>query len=109
MAVHTIFALINEGEVQNTVVGEYTDCDQAAKSMYGQEAFAVDVTQIPVQIGDSYDGAFHRVVNGETITIDPIPTDSQQIAALTASNEELRAYVEQIATALLDLAEVENG
>ncbi len=85
MVAHLVFALINEGVVKNTVVGEYYDCDQAAKATYGNSAFAVEITQIPTQIGDTYDGSFHRVVDGETNEIRPVPTESAQIATLTES------------------------
>ena len=85
MVAHMVFALIHEGIVKNTVVGEYYDCDQVAKATYGDNAFAVEITQIPTQIGDTYNGTFHREVNGETIEIRPVPTEAAQIATLTES------------------------
>lgn len=92
------FALIHDGKVKNIVVGEYYDCDQAAKATYGEQAFAIEVTQIPVRIGDDYDGRFSRTEDGEKVYIDPLPTDSEQIAAL---NEAL----ENIELALVELYE----
>lgn len=101
MVAHMIFALINEGEVKNVVVGEYYDCNEAAKATYGSNAFAIEVTQIPTQIGDTYDGSFHRMVDGEMVDIRPVPTEAAQIASLTAS-------VENIELALVELYESEE-
>ena len=85
MVAHMVFALIDEGIVKNTVVGEYYDCDQVAKATYGEKAFAVEITYIPAQIGDTYDGTFHREVDGEVTDIKPVPTEAAQIATLTES------------------------
>lgn len=99
MAVHTIFALIAEQEVKNIVVGDYPNCDAVAKSTYGQDAFATEVTQYPVEIGDTYNGVFSRVVNGERVTIEAIPTDRQEIDALVLENRELRTQFEALSSA----------
>ena len=106
MAVHTVFAQISSGIVRNIVVGDYYDCDIAAKSTYGIEAFAIEVTQIPTQIDDLYeDGKFYRMVNGKKKWIEPIPTDSQKIDSLMQSNGSTSELLEEVATLLLELAE----
>ena len=106
MTVHTIFALIDDGEVKNIVVGEYYDCDQVAKATYGDSAFAIDITQYPVQIGDTYEnGNFYRIVNGMKKKVEYIPTDSEKIDSIIISNEETLAYLEEVATLLIEIAE----
>ena len=106
MTVHTVFAQIFSSIVRNIVVGEYYDCDIAAKSTYGIEAFAIDVTQIPVQIDDLYeDGNFYRMVNGKKKKIEPIPTDSQKVESLMSSTQSANELLEEVATLLLELAE----
>ena len=101
---HSVFALIYNGVVANIAVGDYTNCDMAAKDTYGSTAFAVEVTQYPVAIGDSYhDGIFEREVDGETVTIQPIPTEADQIAALTAENAAMRDELDAVSLAVLDI------
>ena len=92
MVAHEVFALIHDRDVMNIVVGEYYDCDQVAKETYGASAYAIDVTQYPVQPGDHYlNGRFWREIDGEEITIDPVPTEADEIANLNnaMSNVEL--------------------
>ena len=106
MTAHEVFAIINGKDVMNTVVGEYTACNDYAKAMYGESAFAVEITQIPVQIGDTYeDGVFYRVIDGKKKRIDPIPTDTDNINTLMASNAEVKSLLEDTMTLLLELAE----
>lgn len=106
MAVHTVFAQIYSGIVRNIVVGDYYDCDIAAKSTYGIEAFAIDVTQIPVQIDDLYEqGEFYRMVNGKKKKIEPIPTDTERVNSLLTSTQNTNELLEEVATLLLELAE----
>lgn len=105
-----IFALIFEETVKNIVVGGYYDCDQAAKATYGSEAFAVEVTYIPVAIEDRYeDGVFKRLVDGEWVIIEPVPTEKDRIAKLEAENATLSDEVSVVMSAVLDIVEAENG
>ena len=68
MAVRTYwdnYAFIYEGKIQNVAVfdpnGSYTIANMMAKEVYGPSAFAVNVNDFPVQIGDTYsDGCFYR-------------------------------------------------
>ena len=88
MAVHTIFAQICNERVMNIAVGDYYNCDIAAKATYGNKAFAIDVTQIPVQIDDLYEqGEFYRRVNGKKKKIEPIPTDTERVDSLLTSTQ----------------------
>ena len=68
MAVKTYwdnYALICDGVVKNIAVfdpnGAYTMANLLAKEQYGASAVAVNVTDYPVHIGDTYrDGIFYR-------------------------------------------------
>lgn len=101
---HLVFALIYNGIVANIVVGDYASCDAVAKNSYGDTAYAVDVTRYPVNIGDSYhDGIFEREEGGETVKIDPVPTEADQIATLTSENAALRDELDAVSLAVLDI------
>lgn len=108
-AVHTAFAQIYEGAVVNTVIGLYGDCDQTAKDIYGPEAFAIEITQIPVQPGDIYrDGYFFRMENGKETMIEAIPTDSEKIDQLIAENKALRDELDAVSLSVLDIVGMEG-
>lgn len=105
MVVHTVYAVIVEGAVANAVVGGYTECNQYARDVYGSEAYAVEVTQIPVEIGDTYvDGNFFH--NG--VFVQPVPTDTQEIANLKADNAALRMELDTVSLAVLDIIGMEE-
>lgn len=109
MAVHEVYAQIYEGNVVNTVVGDYTSCNQAAREVFGPGAYAIEVTQIPTQIGDRYrDGMFFRVENGVERLIEAVPTDSNKIDDLLATNKAIRAELDTVSLALLDLLGMEG-
>lgn len=108
MIVHTIFALIHENEVKNIVVGEYYDCNEVAMATYDNSAFAIEVTQIPVQIGDKFeDGSFKRYNPDlhDYEFIAPLPTDRQEIDSLVAENKSLRDLITDLQIGLVELAE----
>lgn len=55
-------AVIYKRTVVNIVAGVQEACDVVAKAIYGEEAFAVSVTNLDVLIGDRYiDGIFYRM------------------------------------------------
>lgn len=106
---HEVYALIFNGVVANVVVGTYTDCDAVAKATYGNNAFAVEVTYIPVQPEDTYhDGIFERTVDGSTITVTPVLSEEQQISQLLAANKAIRDELDAVSLSVLDLV-VEMG
>ena len=106
MVVHEIYAIIYDDVVRNTIVGDYTSCNEYAKANFGETAFAIDITLIPAQTGDTYEnGNFYRVINGKKKQIKPVPSDSEQIAELVASNREVTSLLEDTMTLLLELAE----
>jgi len=96
MVAHEVYAIISGRDVMNVVVGDYYNCNEVAKTGYGASAFAVEVTQYPVQIGDTYlNGVFSRLVDGEYVRIDPVPTEADEIARLnSAMNDVELALVE---------------
>ena len=102
MTAHMVFAIIYLGEVKNTIVGDYYNCNEIAKAEYGDNAFAVEITQIPAAIGDKYiNGTFQRLnESGQYTAIDPVPTEAQQIETLTQENASLREYVNDISLTL---------
>lgn len=100
-AVHTVYALIANREVQNIVVGDFENCNKVARETYGENAIAVEVTQIPVYIGDSYDGAFWRREGAEMVRIKPIPTVEQQLEQLVMANERMQNELDTVSLVLL--------
>ena len=81
-----IFSLINEDKIKNTIACDnYEVANQIAKITYGDNAFAVDTTLYPVNIGDDYINAlFYR--DGELIERNP--TEEERIIEL---NNQLTA------------------
>ena len=100
MIVHSVFALIHGNVVRSVTVGEFTPCNDIAKHLYGENSFAVDVTQYPVQPGDLYDaGTFTR----DGVVIERVPTDTEEIQALRAEYAQMRSELDVIGLAVLDL------
>lgn len=99
MVPHGIYAQIHNGKVQNVMIcDEYTLANEIARMSYGEDAFAIDVEQYPVAIGDEYrDGFFYRTLeDGSEIQIEYVPTERQAIVALEDQNTFLEtALVEQ--------------
>ena len=87
MAAHEVFAMISGETVQNVVVGQYEGINRVTRCVYGDDAFAVDCTQYPCEIGDKYiNGVFYKA---DGIPIEYIPTQEQQVAQLRRENAEL--------------------
>lgn len=104
---HEVYALIFNGVVANVVVGTFADCNAVAKASYGEGAFAVEVTRIPVQSGDAYhDGVFERTENGETVTIEALPTESDNIETLKSLISNVRLELDAVSLSVLDLVEM---
>lgn len=83
-----VFAFINENEVKNTIVCDnYPLADMLAKTALGNDAFAVEITQIPTSIGHKYEDGFFKDLNGNVI--DPLPTAEQEVVTLRTENETL--------------------
>lgn len=93
MVVHTIFALISNDVIKNVCVGDYPNCNTIAHDLYGPSAFAIEVTQYPVQEGDKYiNGEFRRYnEDGSYTVLEYIPTDTQEIETLKGSTATITA------------------
>ena len=88
MIAHEVFAMIYDRTIQNVVVGHHEETNWVARCVYGDDAFAVDCTQYPCEIGDKYiDGVFYKA-DGIT-PIEYIPPHEQQVKQLQRENAEL--------------------
>lgn len=90
MDIWKTFAYISGGKVRNIACYLYEAVmaafDDARLYCSDIEAIAVDVTHIPVQIGDDYNnGVFSR----DDVVINPLPTVEQQTAQNTADIDDL--------------------
>jgi len=100
---HNVYALINNGAVQNVAVGNYYDCNVVAKHTYGSDAVAVEVTYIPVEIGDTYEGGkFYRMIQGNKTEITRIPTEEETVAAHTVAIESQDDEIDNLWVAVLE-------
>lgn len=88
MLAHKIFALISEQEVKNTIIcDQYHVADGLAKNIYNNEAFAVEITQIPTAIGHSYIDGLFRDLDGNVVVA--LPTTEDEVIILKSQNNEL--------------------
>lgn len=89
MVAQRVFAEISMEVIRNVMVcEEYELANRLARATYGNDAFAVEITDVPARIGDKYqNGYFYRVNDegGETRIL-PIPSTEIQL-------EELRAQM----------------
>ena len=107
MTAHNIYAQIHDNIVQNVIVCDnYEFANRLSRISYGDDAFAIDAAQWPVQNGDIYrDGLFYRVVDDVEAAINPIPTDEQEIARLKVENATLQNELTTTQLALVELYE----
>lgn len=83
-----VWAFINENEVKNIIVCDtYPVADNMAKISLGDDAFAVEITQIPTSIGHKYENGIFKDLEGNTIT--HLPTTEQEVVTLRTENETL--------------------
>ncbi|MGX9134053.1 hypothetical protein ACWV26_06685 [Rummeliibacillus sp. JY-2-4R] len=87
-----VWALISDNTVQNIIVSDtYPMADMLAKNTLGEEAFAVEITQIPTGIGHTYDNGVFIDKLGNVI--DPLPTSEEEVITLKAENEDLKTQL----------------
>lgn len=111
MIVHQVYALIADNQVMNVCVCDnYEFANVLAREAYGLQAFAVDCLQYPCSIGDLYvNKTFYRQdENGNFIEIEYIPTQEQQVQALTNENKLLQEELTNTQLALCELYENTN-
>ena len=99
------YAFIIDGVVQNVAVfavGGYTDANIVAREVYGEGALAVNVSQIPTTIGDTYkDGAFYRKDDeGNEQEVPVIATEEQAVDALNQTTADLKTSTESNTTSI---------
>lgn len=89
MIVHRVWALVSEELVKNTIVCDsYPVADNLAKMAFGDEAMAVEITQIRTQIGHKYvDGLF---LDEDNEIIPVTPTVDQEIQRLLLENNSFK-------------------
>lgn len=107
MKVWENYAFIVNGTVQNVGCfskGSYVAANVIAQEVYGEDAIAVDVSQIPTSIGDTYrDGTFYRVYDdGTEEEIPVIATEEQEVEALQVTTESNTTAIDDILIMLLD-------
>lgn len=78
------WAEIHQGLFKNVIIADnYEIANQLARATYDNTAFAVEVTDIPAIIGDSYTGGkFYREIEGVQTEIAPIPSAEVQLEEL---------------------------
>ena len=107
MIVHTIYAIIHDGEIKNTIIcDDYTLANHIAHAAHGDTAIAVDVSRYAVGIGDKYhDGFFWRMEDGEETQIDPTPTEEEEVQSLKARLAEAEEQNTIMQLALVEMYE----
>lgn len=96
------YAVISNGKVMDVVVGDAFDCLQSANAIYGSGAFVVLVSNpdIPVSVGDDYDGEnFYH--DGELVK--PFPTESAVLQAVKAKGDNTKIKADNNGTSIIDI------
>lgn len=109
MAVHQVFAQVSGGKVENIFICDnYELANWLSRQAYGDGAVAVECSQYPCVIGDTYhDGQFWRVgEDGEETQVPYIPTPEQQVEALSAENIALQQQLTDTQLALCEVYEL---
>ena len=99
MIAQLVYAVICDNIVKNIIVA--TDIESAqmvSRAIFGEDAFAIEVTYIPCIEGDVYRGHnFYRIdENGNEALVEPIPTEADEIKRLKRENEELTTLLADI-------------
>ena len=102
------YAFVLDGTVQNIAVfavGGYTDANITAREVYGESCIAVNVSQIPTAIGDTYhDGIFWRVnAEGKETAVQEIPTEEESVNELNKTTGRLQTETDANAAAIDDI------
>lgn len=100
MYVKQTFAIVKDSTVVNDIVCDnYELANQLARSIYGEDAIAVESTQYPISIGDNYaDGVFYYK-NSENVV--PRQNTGEENALLAV--EKVSALEAEIASDSVDL------
>jgi hypothetical protein len=101
------YALIVNGVVQSVgafAIGGYTEANTVAREVYGKDALAVNVSQIPTAVGDTYrDGIFyHTDDEGIEKEVPVIATEEEAVSKLQTATEANASAIDDILVAILD-------
>jgi hypothetical protein len=99
------YAFVVDGVVQNIgvfAVGGYTEANIVAREVYGEGTLAINVSQIPTTMGDTYrDGVFYRKdEEGNEKEVPTIPTEEQAVDTLNQTTAELQTSTESNTTSI---------
>ena len=99
------YAFVVDGVVQNVgvfAVGGYTEANIVAREVYGEGTLAINVSQIPTAMGDTYrDGVFYRKdEEGNEKEVPTIPTEEQAVDTLNQTTAELQTSTESNTTSI---------
>ena len=106
MVVHQVFAHILDNKIKNVIVCDnYEVANQLARSIYGQNAIAVECTQYPCGIGDFYiDNSFHyRDKDDPNKVGDPVPRKNTAEEDAFEANSKTTVLQDDVAANTVDI------
>ena len=106
MVVHQVFAHILDNKIKNVIVCDnYEVANQLARSIYGQNAIAVECTQYPCGIGDFYiDKSFHyRDKDDPNKVGDPVPRKNTAEEDAFEANSKATVLQDDVAANTVDI------
>ena len=106
MVVHQVFAHILDNKIKNVIVCDnYEGANQLARSIYGQNAIAVECTQYPCGIGDFYiDNSFHyRDKDDPNKVGDPVPRKNTAEEDAFEANSKATVLQDDVAANTVDI------
>ena len=106
MVVHQVFAHILDNKIKNVIVCDnYEVANQLARSIYGQNAIAVECTQYPCGIGDFYiDNSFHyRDKDDPNKVGDPVPRKNRAEEDAFEANSKATVLQDDVAANTVDI------
>ena len=108
MKVWEEYAFVLGGVVQGVSVfaaGGYTEANIVAHEVYGNDCLAVNVSQIPTAVGDTYkDGIFyHKDDQGEEKAVPVIATEEEAVSELQTATAANATSIESNTDAIDDI------
>ena len=106
MVVDQVFAHILDNKIKNVIVCDnYEVANQLARSIYGQNAIAVECTQYPCGIGDFYiDNSFHyRDKDDPNKVGDPVPRKNTAEEDAFEANSKATVLQDDVAANTVDI------
>ena len=108
MKVWEEYAFVLDGVVQGVSVfaaGGYTEANIVAHEVYGNDCLAINVSQIPTAVGDTYrDGVFyHKDDTGEEKAVPVIATEEEAVSELQTATTTNTTGIESNASAIDDI------